>query len=836
MPHTVLKRARSHSLSRAAAVVGGLLSVAVLAVVALLAWHEYRLTLDADRNQGELQARVLADHASRSVGAASVLLAYLSGQLVYTESDYASPRTETLMTQALVALPFVREIDLLDADGRIVASSLPTNTGTVLDPSRLGRLPGTGQEALGGFTPGRSLQSLAAPATGKPMAGVGFIPIIRGIGAPNGKLLYLVALLNPDSFSSFQVLTVNDPHSAAYMTDYQGQVLASSGPNSLAPGASLAAHPVFSRYLPRVEHASYVGQGVAPAVQVVAFRLAKDRPVLVLVEQPYEDSVATWWEAVRWFVLAAGLVVLFLVGVTWMAHRSFRSREAAEQELDEARMDVARREQELRVLVKSVQELLFRTDSQGRISYVNDRWAALRGEGAQQAQGHALQDMVEPVDRAAVAALFSLDSGQGVRTTTAAMLSAQGQLHRFDIAVVPLRNGEGITGFAGSAVDVTGRIAAQHGLQRQLRFVALLQEISPQPVATMDREGHYLTMNRAWEEFMGRKREDVVGRRGEHFMSAADAALHAQRDAQLWRDGGSLRYEAAVRHRDGSVRDVVVTKVLVAGDEENPPSLLSTMMDVSEFREAERATREARDAAEESSRAKSEFIANISHELRTPLQSILGFSELGMARGQDQPRLLGMFNDIHAAGQRMLALVNDLLDVSKIESAVGAISLERADVRALVQAVLQEFRPQLAGRQLRLEIDLGPGALVAKVDPVRFGQVVRNVVANAVRFSPDGGVIEVRGRLLVSHRQVCISVRDHGVGIPIAETEKIFDAFVQSSITKDGSGGTGLGLAISRKIMDAHGGRIVADNMSDGGAIFSIFLPARVHLDRETTF
>ena len=280
---------------------------------------------------------------------------------------------------------------------------------------------------------------------------------------------------------------------------------------------------------------------------------------------------------------------------------------------------------------------------------------------------------------------------------------------------------------------------------------------------------------------------------------------------------------------------MVVTKVVVAGTTPAESRILSTMMDVSEFREAERATRVARDAAEESSRAKSEFIANISHELRTPLQSILGFSELGMTRGTQHPKLHSMFTDIHGSGTRMLALVNDLLDVSKIESPVGAITLERADLRGLVHNVLRELSPLLAARHLNLVTELGDRPLIAKVDPVRFAQVIRNVTANAIKFSPLGSAITVHGRQ-TDEDNILLSVHDHGPGIPPGELDKIFEAFVQSSTSKDGSGGTGLGLAISKKIMAAHDGHIWADNMPDGGAVFYIDLPARQHLDRETTF
>jgi hypothetical protein len=281
------------------------------------------------------------------------------------------------------------------------------------------------------------------------------------------------------------------------------------------------------------------------------------------------------------------------------------------------------------------------------------------------------------------------------------------------------------------------------------------------------------------------------------------------------------------------MRDLTVTKAVVPGTDERPASIVSAFMDVTEFREAERATREARDAAEEASRSKTEFIANISHELRTPLQSILGFSELGQLRSGSQAKLGTMFGDIHAAGQRMLALVNDLLDVSKIESTVGTFHLERIDIRGLVRDVAAELAPLVQARQLQLSLQLSEAPLVAKVDPMRFQQVVRNVLANAVRFSPTGAPLRVQCDIGDDTR-IELAVVDKGPGIPPDELEHIFEAFVQSSKTKDGSGGTGLGLAISRKILQAHGGEICAENNPGGGSTFRIFLPSRGFSDTQT--
>jgi len=170
--------------------------------------------------------------------------------------------------------------------------------------------------------------------------------------------------------------------------------------------------------------------------------------------------------------------------------------------------------------------------------------------------------------------------------------------------------------------------------------------------------------------------------------------------------------------------------------------------------------------------------------------------------------------------------------VAKIESSVGTFDLERTDLRGLIQPVLRELMPLMDRRQLRLDVDLPSQPLAAQVDPLRFQQVMRNVLANAIKFSPDGGVLSVHAELLPDGESH-IAVADQGPGIPSAELDKIFEAFVQSSQTKDGSGGTGLGLAICRKIVEVHGGRISAANLPTGGAIFHIYLPARAGGDSQ---
>ncbi len=825
MPLSAARRATTPRLSRLIPGGGALLAMVIVAVFAWLARAELDETTEARRVHNELLARVLEDQATRAVETASIALGSLS-ELLGTQSLAQIGEVTPLLNQALVGLPYLRSLAVIDAQGRVLTSTVARDIGLTIPPRALGAWPAADRDRLGAFVPGRALSDLVGERSTAPAA-VGFVPLMRGMLLRQGEPVLLVALINPDAFSNQQELTVADTQVGALLAGYDGTVLASTASVPVAPGGSVASLPVFRDYLPAREHASYVGQGARAEPQLVAFRVSRSRPLVVMVEYPQAEVRSAWWQGMR-AMTAITLLVLATVGATTLlAWRSVRSREAARALLDEAQAEVALRERELSVTIKSVQDLIFRTDAQGAITFVNERWVDIGGSAARRAIGLRLQDLVLPEQRAAVQALFSPDVRIAVRHAQATLPGAGARRTRhFDVTVVPLLDGERLAGFAGSAADVTERVIAQQKLQTQLKISDLMLQISPLPLSMLDTLGRYVSVNQAWEEFTGRRREDVIGQAAVSYLGEEEAAVHSGHDRELLAHGGRIGYEARVMHRDGSLRDVRLIKVAVPGDDGAASGILVVMVDVSEFRAAERATRDARDAAEEASRAKSEFIANISHELRTPLQSILGFSELGMVRGRQHEKLASMFTDIHASGQRMLALVNDLLDVSKIESTVGTFHLERTDLRTLVREVAREIDPLLAGRQLRLELKLSELPLVAKVDPMRFQQVVRNVLANAIKFSPFHGRIDLTGETTPAG-EIRIAIADQGPGIPAEEIERVFEAFVQSSLTKDGSGGTGLGLAICRKIIEAHGGRIHAENRPEGGALFLIHLPAR---------
>ncbi len=373
------------------------------------------------------------------------------------------------------------------------------------------------------------------------------------------------------------------------------------------------------------------------------------------------------------------------------------------------------------------------------------------------------------------------------------------------------------------------REEAQRQLFVQLSFIERLIDICPLPVYMVDHQGHVLIMNRACEEFTGLLRASVIGHQTVDFLQDSVEGTQGEPDKFLATGGGEVRYERTFFRSDGVRRNILVSRVLVAKEDGQAGGVLSVIMDVTEFREAERAISVARDAAQVASRTKSEFIANISHELRTPLQSILGFSELGQMRELPGGKTNLMFQDIHASGQRMLALVNNLLDISKIENANSPLVLSVLDLRLLLDGVVVELAALLQARKLTIARDVPDGAYMVCVDALRIQQVLRNVLANAIKFSPTGGSISVALRR-TRDASVHLCIRDQGCGVPDNEAEHIFEPFVQSSRTKDGSGGTGLGLAISRRILIDHGGTIHAENVSGSGAAFHLYLPLAVQV------
>ncbi|OUR81883.1 hypothetical protein A9Q82_08735 [Cycloclasticus sp. 46_120_T64] len=243
-------------------------------------------------------------------------------------------------------------------------------------------------------------------------------------------------------------------------------------------------------------------------------------------------------------------------------------------------------------------------------------------------------------------------------------------------------------------------------------------------------------------------------------------------------------------------------------------------------RKASEASLIAQENAENSNRLKSEFLANMSHELRTPMHGILSFSEFGIKKSEsaEREKLLQYFIYIKTSGQRLLALLNDLLDLSKVEAGKLVLNKQQADLNTIIDTCNREQQQHLADSGLSIQLDKRQARLDANFDEARITQVVCNLLSNAIKFSAKSTVINIS-----SDRndldQLVFRIDNHGAPIPANELESIFDPFIQSSKPKSDITGTGLGLAISREFIEAHGGKIWAEANKEEGATFKFFIP-----------
>ena len=232
----------------------------------------------------------------------------------------------------------------------------------------------------------------------------------------------------------------------------------------------------------------------------------------------------------------------------------------------------------------------------------------------------------------------------------------------------------------------------------------------------------------------------------------------------------------------------------------------------------------------QANQVKSEFLTNVSHELRTPLNSIIGFADL--LAGREDERVARYGRNIGEAAKSLLRMINDLLDLAKIEAGKAEVRLDRVSVVDTCQSLVTLMRPQADKKDLDLELTLEPHVPVVRTDAGKLQQILYNLLSNAVKFTPAGGKVTVSARTEDAHRDgteardVAVTVSDTGPGLSEADKQNIFDKFYQAgqTLTKE-SQGTGLGLAIAKELVGLLGGRLTVESEPGHGASFTVHLP-----------
>lgn len=361
-----------------------------------------------------------------------------------------------------------------------------------------------------------------------------------------------------------------------------------------------------------------------------------------------------------------------------------------------------------------------------------------------------------------------------------------------------------------------------------------LYENAPCGYLSMLPDGTIVKLNQTFLTWTGYRRDELVGRRRfQDLLTAGGRIYHETHYAPLLRMQGWVR-EIAVEivRADGSRLPALINTVLKSGVAGQPLLARTTVFDATDRREYERELLRQRQRAEQADRAKASFISMVSHEIRNPVSSILGIAELLGLTGPLEPKQQELVRLLRLSSQNLLALINDILDFSKIEAGKAPLEERSFDLRQVVDGVVQPLRLETERKGLALTARIDervPESLLG--DPVKIGQVLTNLVSNAVKFTTEGAVrVEVRVQELTADAAAIeFHVTDTGIGIAPQQLPHLFDDFSQASYDIGLKyGGTGLGLAISKKLVELQGGQLAVASEPGRGTTFSFVLRLKI--------
>jgi PAS domain S-box-containing protein len=382
-----------------------------------------------------------------------------------------------------------------------------------------------------------------------------------------------------------------------------------------------------------------------------------------------------------------------------------------------------------------------------------------------------------------------------------------------------------LTTFASQAAVAIENARLYSEAQRQRQYFETLVHTSPVAVVTLDSDGIIMSCNPAFETLFGYDSKEIENCRLDDLITPT----RNRSEAVSLTERAQARPVQAIRKRrrkDGSFVDVEILGVPVILDGKQIGAL-GQYHDITELLQA-------REQAENANRTKSQFLANMSHELRTPLNAIIGYSELLSEEAEDleAEELVPDLEKIRAAGKHLLALINDVLDLSKIEAGKLELALGEFEVERLVSEVATTVQPLASKNGNVLDIDVESGVGVMHADEMKLRQVLLNLLSNASKFTERGN-ITLRARRVADADtgtdQIVFEVADTGVGMSDEQLARIFEAFAQADTTISRKyGGTGLGLTISQSFCQMMGGEITVSSRPGEGSRFTVRIPARI--------
>lgn len=563
-----------------------------------------------------------------------------------------------------------------------------------------------------------------------------------------------------------------------------------------------------------------------------------------------EDAGSIFLARTPWLILFFGLSLTF-VGTLYVRNNQRQSYKlkamnaVLAQKNYELNSEVSEREKllqamrkaerENRAIINSVNDIIFETDMDGRLIFINDTWQMVTGYEVDHGQGRVLFDMLHPQDQLEQIESFQqLVRGQKQAYRSVARLrTAEGRYRSIELAMSMLRQDENKNlRVVGTITDVEERRRAESALGEAEKKYRTIVDNAAGGIYQVTSEGHILSANPAMARILGYDNPDELmrGIRNIHEQIYTNRKSRGRFIRELESKGDARNFEIEAARKDGKKIWLNENARAVKDEEGNLLYFEGSIEDITARKDTEIKLKDAIVASDLANRAKSEFLANMSHELRTPLNAIIGFSEIiknEMLGPLEQKQYWEYAKDIYDSGKNLLKIINDILEVSKIEASDRQLNESIIEMEKVVSSCLDLTAPKIKANSLSVNnlIDKAIPNIVG--EEVAIKQIILNLLSNATKFTPNGGRITLSYELDQENR-LRLSITDTGIGLDEHEVEKALSPFgqIETAMSRSSSG-AGLGLTLVDSLIRLHGGKLELFSQKGIGTTATIIFPVK---------